>query len=132
MKRAIYKFRLNQDSFTTNRRILKFLTVQEQYGEPVVWAEVDLEDEVNITYRVLGIGTGWVYTEDLGEYIGTWQNKYDLVYHYFVKEKEEKKEKEESVYCYGVAYDDGTYEISRTLKEDWSSLPFWEESGVTK
>ena len=118
MKRAIYKFRLNQDSFTTNRRVLKFLTVQEQYGEPVVWAEVDLEDKVNITYRVLGIGTGWVYTEDLGEYVGTWQNEYGLVYHYFVKEKEEKKE----TYAYGVAYDNGSYETSSTLEEAWKSF----------
>ena len=67
MKRTIYKFRLNQDSFTTDCRILKFLTVQEQYGEPVVQAEVDLEDKVNITYQIRGVGTGWVYTEDLGE-----------------------------------------------------------------
>ena len=90
MKRTIYKFRLLKDSFTTDCRILKFLTVQEQYGEPVVWAEVDLEDKVNTTYQIRGVGTGWEYTEDLGEYIGTWQDEYKLVYHFFVKERKEK------------------------------------------
>ena len=127
MKRAIYKFRLNQDSFTTNRRVLKFLTVQEQYGEPVVWAEVDLEDKVNITYRVLGIGTGWVYTEDLGEYVGTWQDEYNLVYHYFVKIKEEKKEE---THAYGVTYEDGHYETSSTIKEAWDTI--FKHLAVTK
>ena len=119
MKRAIYKFRLNKDSFTTDCRILKFLTVQEQYGEPVVWAEVDLEDKVNITYQISEIGTGWVYTEDLGEYVGTWQNEYKLVYHYFVKEKEEKKEE---THAYGVMYEDGHHETSSTIKEAWDTI----------
>ena len=127
MKRAIYKFRLNKDSFTTDCRILKFLTVQEQYGEPVVWAEVDLEDKVNITYQVLGIGTGWVYTEDLGEYIGTWQDEYKLVYHYFVKEKEEKKEE---TLAYGVMHKDRHYETSSTIKEAWDTI--FKHLAVTK
>ena len=105
MKRTIYKFRLNNDSFTTNCRILKFLTVQEQYGEPVVWAEVDLEDKVNITYQIRGVGTGWVYTEDLGEYVGTWQDEYKLVYHYFVKEKEEEVRDDDTSVTVKMAWD---------------------------
>lgn len=129
MKRTIYKFKLLQDSFTTNCRILKFLTVQEQCGEPVVWAEVDLEDKVNITYQVCGIGTGWVYTKDLGEYVGTWQDEYSLVYHFFVKIKEEKKEE---THAYGVMYDDGHYETSSTIDEAWRTFFLEKCSAVTK
>lgn len=61
----------------------KVLTVQTQGGEPQLWATVD-RDAPSVNRTFVTYGTGHEMSEDLLDYIGTYQ-LYDgtLVFHVF-------------------------------------------------
>ena len=83
--KKIYKYELgvNGDITTIKGPIEKMLTIQWQNGVgPVMWAIVDTnkeEQEVNI----VALGTGWDLPERTQEYIGTIQDDFGYVWHYF-------------------------------------------------
>lgn len=85
----IYKYNVGAYGGTTSicGKILKLLTVQNQYNKAVVWALID--DDANIvTYEVVGIGTGWSFDEENfikeWSYLGTAQfDEGTQVTHYF-------------------------------------------------
>lgn len=99
-KRIIYKIKLTDIFFLTDRPVTKFLNVQEQNGVPVVWVEVDGEREEKEIYSLSCVGTGYhYYAKEFGEYLGTWQEKETgLVYHFFAR----KYSKEEEIKYYTI------------------------------
>jgi hypothetical protein len=57
--KSIYKYPItNSNGGIIEGPITKLLTAQEQYGNIVVWAEIDT-DKPNVKYRVMPVGTGW-------------------------------------------------------------------------
>lgn len=85
MKKTIYKYPFRVDD--TFRLALpagaQVLTVQTQYNEPCLWAEVDLEKPIETrTFEVRGTGHPMDGTE--GRYINTFQlHNGALVFHVF-------------------------------------------------
>ena len=81
----IYKYTLPFGGSTTTitAPIEKILTIQNQFGNPVMWAIVDskLDDK---TITVIAIGTGWEIPEGIDKYLGTIQDSDGFVWHYFV------------------------------------------------
>lgn len=83
--KKIYKYELgvNGDITTIKGPIEEILTVQWQTGTgPVLWAIIDTnkeEQEINI----VALGTGWDLPERTQEYIGTIQDDFGYVWHYF-------------------------------------------------
>ena len=83
--RKIYKYELpvNGGITTIKQCIIKILSVQEQNGKPMMWAIVDPDNEVVEPLEIVAIGTGWELPTGLDEYIGTAQDEYGFVWHYF-------------------------------------------------
>lgn len=97
--RKIYKYELpvNSNIITIKQCIIKILSVQEQNGKPTMWAIVDPDNEVVESLEIVAIGTGWELPTGLDEYIGTAQDEYGFVWHYFsLKLKELKGPVEQS------------------------------------
>lgn len=61
----------------------KFLTVQLQGSEAMLWAIVDTEEPSGFIRKVILVGTGHEITHTLGDYLGTIQTPYGLVWHAF-------------------------------------------------
>lgn len=85
--RTIHKFQLS----ITNRRYVrmpsaaKILTVQTQDGEPMIWVDLDTDDEY-VNRTVFVYGTGHAVSPDANRYIGTFQSMGDrLVFHVYEK-----------------------------------------------
>ena len=97
--RKIYKYELPVDGgiIAIKQCIIKILNIQEQNGIPVMWAIVDPDDEVVEPLKIIAIGTGWELPTGLEDYLGTAQDEYGFVWHYFtikleyLREKPEKK-----------------------------------------
>ena len=83
--RKIYKYELPVDGgiITIKQCIIKILSVQEQNGKPTMWAIVDPDNEVVEPLEIVAIGTGWELPTGLDEYLGTAQDEYGFVWHYF-------------------------------------------------
>ena len=83
--RKIYKYELPVDGgiITIKQCIIKILSIQEQNGKPMMWAIVDPDNEVIEPLEITAIGTGWVLPTGLDEYLGTAQDGYGFVWHYF-------------------------------------------------
>lgn len=84
--KTIYKYKLN--NFCCNlieAPIEKFLDIQIQGGDMVVWAEVDLEKESKKFY-VGSIGTGWERLGPDWNYLKTYQDDNGFVWHFYWKE----------------------------------------------
>ena len=97
--RKIYKYELPVDGkiITIKQCIIKILNIQEQNGIPVMWAIVDPDNEVIEPLKIVAIGTGWELPTGLDDYLGTAQDEYGFVWHYFsLKLKELKKLEEQS------------------------------------
>ena len=80
----IYKYVLDNDINTVEieDKIKRFLDVQIQNGQIVVWAELNDECEVK-KYKVIGLGTGWdLKTDAKLNYIATIQEN-EYVWHYY-------------------------------------------------
>lgn len=80
---TIYKYALNGAINKVEIPGLhKVLDVQFQGSALCVWVIVDPQAEPE-TYLFTLVGTGWDFHDVLGEYIGTVQDYYDLVWHVF-------------------------------------------------
>lgn len=87
----IYKYNVGAYGGTTSicGKILKLLTVQNQYNTAVVWALVD-DEAPSVCYEIVGIGTGWLFGKENftkeWSYLGTVQfDDGTLVTHYFYR-----------------------------------------------
>ena len=91
--RKIYKYELptNGDIITIKQCIIKILSIQEQNGIPMMWAIVDPDNEAVEPLEIVAIGTGWTLPTGLDEYLGTAQDEYDFVWHYFSLKLKELK-----------------------------------------
>ena len=71
--RKIYKYELPVDGgiIAIKQCIIKILNIQEQNGIPVMWAIVDLDNEVVEPLEIIAIGTGWELPTGLDDYLGT-------------------------------------------------------------
>ena len=95
--RKIYKYELPVDGgiIAIKQCIIKILNIQEQNGIPVMWAIVDPDDEVIEPLKIIAIGTGWELPTGLEDYLGTAQDKYGFIWHYFTIKLEDLREKPE-------------------------------------
>ena len=95
--RKIYKYELPVDGgiITIKQCIIKILNIQEQNGIPVIWAIVDPDDEVVEPLKIIAIGTGWELPIGLEDYLGTAQDEYGFVWHYFTIKLKDLHEKPE-------------------------------------
>ena len=84
--KQIFKYRLPRDSetITINAHIVKWLEIHEQYGWPHIWAIVDDAMPSN-SWTIIAWGTGWEVPEEVlaAEYLGTAQDSFGYVWHYF-------------------------------------------------
>jgi hypothetical protein len=95
--RKIYKYELpvNGGIITIKQCIIKILSVQEQNGIPMMWAIVDPDNEVVEPLEIVAIGTGWELPTGLDDYLGTAQDEYGFVWHYFSLKLRELEKPEE-------------------------------------
>ena len=98
--RKIYKYELPVDGgiITIKQCIIKILSIQEQNGIPMMWAIVDPDDEKIEPLEIVAIGTGWELPTGLDEYLGTAQDEYGFVWHYFSLKLRELEKPEEQSY----------------------------------
>ncbi len=96
----IYKYNLpvNGNVITINDGIIEILDLQLQDGVPVMWAMVNPEAKVVEPIEIIAIGTGWTIPIGVDEYLGTVQDEYGFVWHYFTVKLEELKQPEEQSY----------------------------------
>lgn len=89
MKR-IFKYKLPRDGavITITANVIKWLDIQEQDGWPMIWAVVD-DAGYESEYEIVAWGTGWEFPDELSHcrYMGTAQDGYGYVWHYFMQEK---------------------------------------------
>lgn len=80
--RQIYKYSLKEPIIG---HIEKFLHLDYQYDEPVVWAIVD-DDIPKRSFAAICSGTGWPIADfqNIDSYIGTLQDDDGYVWHYFI------------------------------------------------
>lgn len=86
----IYKYRLPVDGqvITIHENVIEFLHVGTQNGYPTVWAVVD---DNRRECEIVAWGTGWDLPDEVWldcEYIGTCEDKYGYVWHYFARFKD--------------------------------------------
>ena len=95
--RKIYKYELPVDGgiIAIKQCIIKILNIREQNGIPVMWAIVDPDDEVVEPLKIIAIGTGWELPTGLEDYLGTAQDEYGFIWHYFTIKLEDLHEKSE-------------------------------------
>ena len=95
--KKIYKYELPVDGgiIAIKQCIIKILNIQEQNGMPVMWAIVDPDDEVVEPLKIIAIGTDWELPTGLEDYLGTAQDEYGFVWHYFTIKLEDLREKSE-------------------------------------
>lgn len=89
----IYKYKVSHSPIivpvptsivTSGETIKKFLDIQIQDGDVVVWAEVERDDSEPKHYEIIPVWTGFEEPRDKGfEYLGTIQAPTGLVYHYY-------------------------------------------------
>lgn len=98
--RKIYKYELPVDGgiITIKQCIIKILSIQEQNGIPVMWAIVDPDNEKIEPLEIVAIGTGWELPTGLEDYLGTAQDGYGFVWHYFSLKLRELEKPEEQSY----------------------------------
>ena len=84
--RKIYKYKLPVDGgvVAIDDYIVKILDLQAQDGVPTMWAIVDSEIEAAGPIEIIAIGTGWELPAGIDEYLGTVQDEYGSVWHYFL------------------------------------------------
>ena len=98
--RKIYKYELPVDGgiITIKQCIIKILNIQEQNGIPMMWAIVAPDNEVVEPLEITAIGTGWELPTGLQDYLGTAQDGYGFVWHYFSLKLRELEKPEEQTY----------------------------------
>lgn len=83
--KTIYKYDLPIDGgvITITDKVEKFLNVRLQNGVPRIWAIVDTDEKAKNPVNIMAIGTGWEASENLGEYLGTLEDDWGYIWHYF-------------------------------------------------
>lgn len=92
--KKIFKYELNVagDMTILYAPIEQLLKVDWQDGDgAVLWAIIDDEIE-NKTWRIISLGTGWTIPDGVDDYIGTVQDDFGYVWHYFLLHTKELKE----------------------------------------
>ena len=88
--KKIFKYKLPRDGeiITISANVIKWLDIQEQDGWPMIWAVVD-DAGYESEYEIVAWGTGWEFPDELSHcrYMGTAQDGYGYVWHYFMQEK---------------------------------------------
>ena len=88
--KKIFKYKLPRDGeiITITANVIKWLDIQEQDGWPMIWAVVD-DAGYESEYEIVAWGTGWEFPDELNHcrYMGTAQDGYGYVWHYFMQEK---------------------------------------------
>ena len=89
--RKIYKYSLPYDGHTITipYDVIRFLEIHTQNGIPTIWVIVDPEAEATISTEIIAIGTGWELPDGLGDYLGTAEDEFGYVWHYFTYEPKE-------------------------------------------
>jgi len=83
MMKTIWKYALDFQTIVDIPKGAKVLTVQEQRGDPQLWAIVDPDAETEKRTFII-YGTGHNMPDDPGEYVGTFQQLGgNLVFHVF-------------------------------------------------
>ena len=64
--KKIFKYRLPRDgeTITITANVIKWLTIQEQDGWPMIWAVVD-DTGYESEYEIVAWGTGWDFPDEL-------------------------------------------------------------------
>lgn len=85
MQKKIFKYELpvNGGIIKIPNAVVQFLEVQEQNGIPMIWAIVDLDIEDVEPIEIIAIGTGWEVPSTVDKYLGTAQDEFGFVWHYF-------------------------------------------------
>ena len=93
--RKIYKYKLGFEGEIVNikARIEKILDIQPQGSDVVLWALIN-DDFPEKDLDIIAIGTGWDLPSGADEYLGTAQDEFGLVWHYFTVDIPELKKKE--------------------------------------
>ena len=84
--KKIYKYELNiaGDMTIIDAPIDQLLKIDWQNGTgAVLWAIIDDEWEPT-TWRIMSLGTGWTVPDGMNDYIGTVQDEFGYVWHYFL------------------------------------------------
>lgn len=82
----IFKYELprNGHTITIPHEVHEFLNVQAQDGVPMLWAIVNPERQTENPIEIIAIGTGWELPSGVDKYLGTAQDEFGFVWHYFV------------------------------------------------
>lgn len=82
--RRIYKYKLGFEGEIVNitARIEKILDIQSRGSDVVLWALIN-DDFPEKELDIIAIGTGWDLPSGADEYLGTAQDEFGLVWHYF-------------------------------------------------
>lgn len=85
----IFKYGVGTDGIKAviKGRFKQILDIQMQNGNPKVWILLD-DDYDEKTWAITSVGTGWEINEISGDYVGTVQDDYGYVWHYFLEELE--------------------------------------------
>lgn len=87
----IYKYRLPRDGqvVKVDDYVIEWLAVANQDEIPTVWAVVDVDmPKGQRISQIVAWGTGWELPDEVWmdcEYIGTCEDRYGYVWHYFVE-----------------------------------------------
>ena len=89
--KKIFKYKLphNGHTITIPYDVIRFLEIHTQNGIPTIWVIVEPENEVTNPVEIIAIGTGWELPDGLGDYLGTAEDEFGFVWHYFVYEPQE-------------------------------------------
>ena len=84
--KKIFKYELPHNGYTITipHKVYELLDVQTQDGVPMLWAVVDPEQQVENPIEIIAIGTGWELPSGVDKYLGTAQDEFGFVWHYFV------------------------------------------------
>lgn len=91
----VYKYELPSvdETLVIKEKIIKFLSVQNQNNIAMVWALVDPQVKEKET-TIAAFGTGWDIPDYVDEYIGTAQDEFGFVWHYFTVDIPELEKEE--------------------------------------
>lgn len=90
--KKIYKYELpsNGGIIKIENAVEQFLEVQEQNGIPMLWAIVDTDIDDVEPIEIIAVGTGWELPSGVDKYLGTAQDEFGFVWHYFILNSQER------------------------------------------
>ena len=113
----IYKYRLPRDGgvVTIDDHVIEWLHVGTQDGVPTAWGVVDMDNSLGRQWEIVAWGTGWELPDEVWmdcEYIGTCEDAYGYVWHYFARYSDKGNGMwEDTAHAYAYANDISTVSI---------------------